>query len=90
MLVFFYIKRPITQQIYTVETGTPVKNVHFTSISHTHYSVDITIHHCKSCQCLHFSTVLGAAMKCRQYSGITVESGTPVKSLEITLNIFAV
>ena len=29
-------------------------------------------------------------MKCTQYSGITVESGIPVKSLEITLNIFAV
>ena len=29
-------------------------------------------------------------MKCKQYSGITVESGTHVKSVEITLNIFAV
>ena len=29
------------------------------------------------------------AIKCEQYSGITVESGTPVKSVKITLNIFA-
>ena len=37
-----------------------------------------------------FSTVLGAVIKCKQYSDITVESGTPVKSVKITLNIFAV
>jgi tryptophan-rich sensory protein len=30
------------------------------------------------------------AIKCKQYSGITVESGTHVKSVKITLNIFAV
>ena len=35
-----------------------------------------------------YSTVLGAAIK--QYSDITVESGTHVKSVKITLNIFAV
>ena len=32
-----------------------------------------------------YSTVLGAAIKCRQYSEITVESGTHVKSIKITL-----
>ena len=37
-----------------------------------------------------FSTVLGAVIKCKQYSGITMESGTPVKSVKNTLNIFAV
>ena len=37
-------------------------------------------------QCLHFSTVLGAVIKCKQYSGITVESWTHVKSVKITLN----
>ena len=37
-----------------------------------------------------YSTVLGAAIKCKQYSEITVESGTHVKSVKITLNIFAV
>ena len=36
------------------------------------------------------STVLGAGIKCKQYSEITVESGTHVKSVKITLNIFAV
>ena len=35
-------------------------------------------------------TVLGLVIKCIQYSGITVKSGTPVKSVHITLNIFAV
>ena len=35
-----------------------------------------------------YSTVLGAAIKCKQYSEITVESGTHVKSVKITLNIF--
>ena len=33
---------------------------------------------------------VAALIKCKQYSGITVESGTPVKSVKITLNIFAV
>ena len=37
-----------------------------------------------------YSTVLGAAIKCTQYSEITVESGTNLKSVKITLNIFAV
>ena len=37
-----------------------------------------------------YSTVLGAGIKCKQYSEITVESGTHVKSVKITLNIFAV
>ena len=37
-----------------------------------------------------YSTVLGAAIKCKQYSEITVESGTHVKGVKITLNIFAV
>ena len=40
-------------------------------------------------QCLYFSTVLGAVIKCKQYSGITVESGTHVKSVNITMNIYA-
>ena len=35
------------------------------------------------------STVLGAAIKRKQYSGITVVSGTPIKSVKIALNIFA-
>ena len=36
------------------------------------------------------STVHGAAIKRKQYSEITVESGTHLKSVKITLNIFAV
>ena len=36
------------------------------------------------------STVLRAAIECKQYIEITVESGTHVKSVKITLNIFAV
>jgi hypothetical protein len=37
-----------------------------------------------------YSTVLGAAIIFKQYSEITVGSGTHVKSVKITLNIFAV
>ena len=37
-----------------------------------------------------YSTVLGAVIKCKQYSEITVESGTHLKRVKITLNIFAV
>ena len=37
-----------------------------------------------------YSTELGAAIKCKEYSEITVESGTHVKIVKITLNIFAV
>ena len=36
------------------------------------------------------STVLGAAIKCKPYSEITVEIGTQLKTVKITLNIFAV
>ena len=56
----------VTLQIYTVETGTPLKPV-------------LTFYHFTS-----------AAIKCKQYNEITVESGTPVKSLKIKLNISAV
>ena len=44
---------------------------------------------CTVNQCLHFSTVLVVVIKCKQYSGITVESGTHVKSVKIILNVFA-
>ena len=40
---------------------------------------------CKYLQC-----VLGAAIKCKPYSEITVESQTHLKNVKITLNIFAV
>ena len=50
---------------------------------------------CRSCskktvnQLYTYSTVLGAAIKCKQYSEVTVESKTYV-SVKITLNIFSV
>ena len=37
-----------------------------------------------------YSTVLGAAIKYKLYSEITVEIGTHFKTVKITLNIFAV
>ena len=41
-------------------------------------------------QLYNYSAVLGAANKCKLFCEITVESGTHVKSVRITLNIFAV
>ena len=37
-----------------------------------------------------YSTVLGAAIKCKLYSKITVEIWTQLKTVKITTNIFAV
>ena len=37
-----------------------------------------------------FTTVLGAAIKCKPYSEIIMELGTHLKTVKITLNIFAV
>ena len=37
-----------------------------------------------------YSTVLGAATKCKPYSEITVEIETHLKIVKITLNIFTV
>ena len=41
-------------------------------------------------QLYNYSTVLGAAIKCKPYSEITVEIGTHSKIVKITLNIFTV
>ena len=41
-------------------------------------------------QLYNHSTVLGAAIECKPYSEITVEIGTHLKTVKITLNIFAV
>ena len=41
-------------------------------------------------QLYNYSTVLGAAIKCKPYSEITIEIGTYLKPVKITLNIFAV
>ena len=37
-----------------------------------------------------FSTVLVAVIRRKPYSGITLENGTHIKTVKITLNIFAV
>ena len=71
--------------------GTHVKSVHFTvkylpcTVQCRSYSKKKPVN-----QLYIYSTVLGGAIKCKQYSEITVESGTHVKSVKITLNIFAV
>ena len=45
----------------------------------------------KNCnQFYNYSTVLGAAIKCKPYSETTVEFGTQLKTVKITLNIYAV
>ena len=41
-------------------------------------------------QLYNYSTVLGAAIKCKPYSEITLEIGTHLKTVKITLNIFPV
>ena len=41
-------------------------------------------------QLYNYSTVLGAAIKCKPYTEITVEIRTHLKTVKITLNIFAV
>ena len=41
-------------------------------------------------QLYNYSTVLGAAIKCKPYSEITVDIWTHLKTVKITLNIFAV
>ena len=41
-------------------------------------------------QLCNYSTVLGASIKCKPCSEITVEIGTHLKNVKITLNIFAV
>ena len=52
-------------------------------------SIDVTVNQCKSVFTFFYLT-WGAVIKCKLYSGITVESGTHVKSVKITLNTFAV
>ena len=58
-------------------------------ICHIQSNVEVTVKPTVN-QLYIYSTVLGAAITCKQYSEITVESGTHVKSVRITLNIFAV
>ena len=64
-----------TLQMYIPSEITGESGTAVKSISHPHYI---------------YSTLLGAAIKLKQYSGITVESGTLIKSVKTTLNVFAV
>ena len=41
-------------------------------------------------QCYIYFTVLGAAIKCKRYSGITVETVIHGKTVQITLNILEI
>ena len=78
-------------QIYRVETGTPVKKC--TSYKYLPpctlqcRSVDITVNHGKSVFTFCHCTWSGSVIKCKQYSGIIVESGTPLKTVKNTLNM---
>ena len=53
------------------------------------YTVQCRSYSKKNCnQLYNYSTVLGAATKCKPYSEITVEIGTQLKTVKITSNIF--
>ena len=71
----------------TVETGTHGKTAHFTNIFYPLYNVEV-IQLTTIKQCYIYSTSLGAALKCKQYSRITLETVISVKSVNITLNIW--
>ena len=83
-----------TLKLYTVElqwTLRHVEKVHTLQVStcHTLYNVEVRmLKYATVKQCYIYSKVLGAAIKCKQYSGIPVETGTRVKSVKIILNIF--
>ena len=55
---------------------------------HIQSNVGVIVKKCKSVY--NYSTVLGAAIKCKPYSENTVESRTQFKTVKITSNIFAV
>ena len=64
--------------------GTHVKSVH-ALYKYLPYTVQCKSYSKKIVNQLYiYSTVLGAAIKCKQYSEVTVESGTHVKSVKIT------
>ena len=56
----------------------------FTFHCHIRSNVEVTVKNCY--QLYSYSTVLGAGIKCKPYS----EIGTHLKTVKITLNIFAV
>ena len=56
---------------------------------HIQSNVEVTVKKTVN-QLYNYSTVLGAAIKCKPYSEITVEIGTHLKTVKFTFNIFAV
>ena len=64
---------------------THVKSVYFTSIWHIQSNVQVTVKKTVN-QLYIYSTLLGAAIRCKQYSEIAVESGTHVKSAPFSLS----
>ena len=81
--------------LYTLQIYTVFNCVHFPLqfslygfFCHIQSNVKVTLKNCKSVY--NHSTVLGGAIKCNPYSETTVESQTHLKTVKITLNIFAV
>ena len=72
-----------TLQICTVFNCVPFS--HCTVV--IQYNVEVTVKYTVN-QLYNYSTVLGTAIKCKPYSEITVEFGTHLKTVKITLNIF--
>ena len=75
-------------QIYTVFNCVhfPFFGLHFLP-----YTVQCRSYSKKNCKSVYnYSTGLGAAIKCNPYSETTVESWTHLKTVKITMNIFAV
>ena len=64
---------------------THVKSVHCTSICHIQSNVQVTVKKTVN-QLYSYSTLLGAAIRFKQYSEITLESGTHVKSAPFSLS----
>ena len=50
-------------------------------------NVEVTVKNVN--QLYNYSTLLGAAIECKPYNEITVEIGTHLRTVKITLNIFA-
>ena len=90
MLLLFVLTQS-TLQICTVFNCVPFPLYTHCKIyiyCHIQSNVEVTVKNCKSA--LQLLTVLGAAIKCKPYSEVTVDSGTKLKTVKITSNIFAV
>ena len=81
-----------TLQICTVFNCVPlftVISLYGLQLIAIYYNVEVTVKKTVN-QLYNYSTVLGAAIKSKPYSQITVESRTHLKTVKNTLNIFAV